>query len=273
MQPNLHQTSSSTNSTDDLNLTAIPNNTKLARFRPSTIPRDYLCLLRSNQFQYYDFYKSKWDILGSWPPCLLGTKREPHQSSEYCNIFANNEELNEVSLDEPKSRANLGGYSTVLINNILYVTGGYLIDGDSNDNQAIELVDRVWRLDPIKNEWTKCKPMLRKRAFHISISLEAETINAAASKKSSYIFLFYGLCAGDATANTSDSVGFPFRQCLIIDVYNLETDQWSKLKNNDSLLEHHIFQSINNQNRLILNGNFVLRFDPLWTELFSAGGK
>jgi len=45
---------------------------------------------------------------------------------------------------------------------------------------------------------------------------------------------------------------FSLKQCLAIEFYNLETDQWSRLKNTDSLLDHHMFQTINNQNRLML---------------------
>lgn len=266
--------------------------TKLARFRPSTIPRDYLCLLKGNQFKYYDFYKSKWDILNSWPPPQnpSSKKRTSVQSSDYCNnLFTNTGNNNNSSeaLDNEDFNvnpcSNLGGYSTVLINNFLYVIGGYSLKSGSSfsstsgssslrlglDSQRIELMDQVWRYDPIKNEWTKCAPMLRKRAFQISISLETtDATNVSAStqpqqacstksscKKNRYIFLLYGLClASEGSGQPVELNAFPLKQCLAIDVYSLEADQWSKLKNNDSLLDHHVFQSINNQNRLILTG-------------------
>lgn len=134
-------------------------------------------------------------------------------------------------------------------------------------------MDQVWRYDPIKNEWTKCAPMLRKRAFHISISLETTdatnvsvatqapqqactTTTKSSCKNNRYIFLLYGLCLASEGSGQPVELNamFPLKQCLAIDFYSLEADQWSKLKNNDSLLDHHVFQSINNQNRLILTG-------------------
>lgn len=76
------------------------------------------------------------------------------------------------------------------------------------------------------------------------------------TKKNRFIFLFYGFCSAseDSGQQPLELNAFPLKQCLAIDIYSLEADQWSKLKNNDSLLDHHIFQSINNQNRLVLTG-------------------
>ena len=181
--------------------------------RPSTIPREYLCVLQFDSFQFYDFYKSKWDSLTSWPP--------------------NNK--NSFNLN------NLNGYSTCIINNILYILGGYVND--------FQLVDTVLRFDPIKNEWIQCRPMLRKRAFHLSISLISTT-------SSNFIFLFYGICYNESNEttpliNTGSSL---LNQCHAIDYYNIDKNQWFTLNttNNNSLLNHHIFQSINNQNRSII---------------------
>jgi hypothetical protein len=161
-----------------------------------------------------------------------------------------------------KDTNNLNGYSTCIVNNILYVIGGY--------EGQFKLVDHMWRFDPIKNEWNNCKPMLRQRAFHLSISLRGTstctTQHVSKEKiknndKKNYIFVFYGVCYANETIesqltfNTGSSL---VTQCLSIDYYSIETDQWSNLNiaNNNSLLSHHIFQSINIQNRSIFTSNY-----------------
>ena len=162
------------------------------------------------------------------------------------------------------------------MNNILYVIGGYLLNSECknkaelvniSENQKVELVDQVWMFDPIKNEWLKCKDMLRKRAFHISISLNTNknhkinTMNTSSNTPTNnFIFLFYGLCYDNNIKNSLNysTSRFSLKQCVSIEFYNLETDQWSRLKNTDSLLDHHIFQSINNQIRQAFTGNYII---------------
>ena len=116
----------------------------------------------------------------------------------------------------------------------------------------------MWRFDPIKNEWISCQKLLRKRAFHISVSVQSKMSSNATNKSSKLvhpldiIFLFYGLCYSEGS--TGDAL--PLKQCLSIEFYNLETDQWSLLKStSNTLLDHQIFQTINYQNRLVLTGN------------------
>ncbi len=137
-----------------------------------------------------------------------------------------------------------------------------------NDGRRIELVDNVWRFDPIRNEWTRCQRMLTRRAFHISISLTAKKAHKSGAnlqKKITpivdepvvdLIFIMYGLSQRSDQENRgiteNMASNFSLKQCLAIEFYNLETDQWSRLKNTDSLLDHHMFQTIKNQNRLML---------------------
>jgi len=215
--------------------------------RPSTIPREYLCLLKSNQFQFYDFYKSKWDCLSSWPPPFYNSKSIGSNNNN--TLFLSHISREDISL-------TFNGYSTCIVNNILYVIGGYL--------NRFDLVDNVWRFDPIKNEWSTCRPMLNKRAFHLSISLTGTSSPSSSSslvtKANNFIFLFYGICYANNTNDTVRPIMINngtamLTQCLSIDFYNIDTDQWTILNtsNNNSLLNHHIFQTINIQNRNINN--------------------
>lgn len=187
--------------------------------------------------------------------------------NEYKNLFSDSEATNNNDLE---LRYDLKGYSTCLIKNILYVFGGYFIESgissqnkghlNINDSETLKLIDKVWRFDPINNEWSNCKEMPRKRAFHISISLESSSHKKLGKNSSikepvnDLIFLLYGLSSNDSTNNS-----FSLSQCMSIDFYNLATDQWSSIKNTDSLLNHHIYQSINNQNRSILTGILILK--------------
>lgn len=175
------------NSDDKLNAATKVNNVGGAdantNIRPSTIPRDHLCYLSLDEFYLYDFYKSKWDVLPSW--CQL-------------------------------SKHRLNGYSTCTINNMLYVLGGYGVDNKHSLDTRLDLNDMVYRFDPIKNEWSTCRSMLRKRAFHSSYVLSASTstsnsttINKSSHKNSRpttnnnmfYIFVFYGICYRNELTN------------------------------------------------------------------------
>ena len=131
----------------------------------------------------------------------------------------------------------------------------------------IDLVDTVYRFDPSKNEWSTCKSMLRKRAFHHSVSLSDSTRNTTDNRniisKEKYIFLFYGLCYSDdsnpsSTQQNSDnpsnntpqeqfsiangSLNSRIVQCNAIEFYNIETDTWSILTQDNALLTHHLYQ-------------------------------
>lgn len=123
--------------------------------RPSTLPRDYICLLSSDQFYYYDIKKSKWDLMSNWPinanitnNISKGSEKSP--SVDYCTrdslvsnkliqsfIFGNN--IDSVAIPnhtnpypslptENPDFTRLNGYSVCAINNVLYVFGGHLID-------------------------------------------------------------------------------------------------------------------------------------------------
>lgn len=78
--------------------------------------------------------------------------------------------------------------------------------------------------------------MLIKRAFHLSLPINK-------FKNSNYIFVLYGL----SYSNQQQNIG----QCLSIDFYNIESDQWSVLTLNNSLLSHHIFNLYNQYNRAL----------------------
>jgi hypothetical protein len=278
------------------------SNTKKINPRPSTIPREYLCLLNLDLFQFYDFYKSKWDSLNNFPP-IINLNNLQHQSEAQANRKFNSN----------NNKHRLNGYSTCILNNILYVLGGHLINNpDSsyslistpsskstsessslyssstslspNDSSqtdilslnntihlsSLELVDTVYKFDPIKNEWSSCKEMLRKRAFHTSVCLSTTTPtqlqqpqshNKVSSnqaqiinEKNDYIFLFYGICyENDSSESNTSSSASRLVQCISIDFYNIETDSWSILNLNNSLLNHHIYQSFNQYNRNIQN--------------------
>ena len=280
-------------------------NNKKINPRPSTIPREYLCLLNLDLFQFYDFYKSKWDSLNNFPPIINLNNLQHHQNTQVNRKFINNNNNN-------NNKQRLNGYSTCILNNILYVLGGHLINNSDSSNSLIstpsskstsessslyssstslspndpspmdilslnntihlsnlELVDTVYKFDPIKNEWSSCKEMLRRRAFHTSVCLstltqlqqpqsyskitpnQAQTIN----EKNNYIFLFYGICYENdsSDSNASSLSSSRLVQCLSIDFYNIETDSWSILNLNNSLLNHHIYQSFNQYNRNIQN--------------------
>lgn len=51
-------------------LCSLSNKVNKSNLRPSTIPREYFCSLRLDQFLFYDFYKSKWDACTKWPLML-----------------------------------------------------------------------------------------------------------------------------------------------------------------------------------------------------------
>jgi hypothetical protein len=251
------------------------NNSLSTSVRPSTLPREYLCLLEADRFQFYDFYKSKWDVLNTWPP-----------------LSSSSVEQNKDATMPSSKCLRLNGYSTCIVNNNLYIIGGHLIPDElmsyfskkinqdepiriesniTNSIKNIELVDTVYRYNPIKNEWIVCKPMLRKRAFHLSINLKAaspSSLSYSSLNSSNYIFLFYGLCYSThnsmdvvqesnqqhASLSPSLSINMSTKQslvqCMSIDVYNLETDSWSVLNLNNSLLNIHVFQSNSNFNRM-----------------------
>jgi hypothetical protein len=160
----------------------------------------------------------------------------------------------------------------------LYVLGGHLINSDNSNlseyhqqhlphevsnadfssssilienrhflNQ-IDLVDTVYRYDPSKNEWSTCKSMIKKRAFHLSISLSDSTANKR--HKENYIFLLYGICyaeEGGRHSSHQDTFSIPnasnphLIQCNSIEIYNIETDSWCILNFDSSLLAHHLF--------------------------------
>ncbi len=128
------------------------NSSNQAKIRPSTIPRDYLCLVKSNQFHYYDFYKSKSDILACWPPHYKSTSslKKDKDDNECCRIFGDTDAKTNY-----EKGYRLGGYSTCLVNNILYIIGGYLLQSNNNtrntsntvsdqislnDSQSLELI-------------------------------------------------------------------------------------------------------------------------------------
>lgn len=289
------------------------NEARSSNLRPSTIPREYLCFMSLDQFQFYDFYKSKWDTLSSWPPFNLNNNNSKPCISSYLHGNANEISSSLSSSSSPSSssgslslnvKQRLNGYSTCILNNILYVIGGHLTNNStaqcsssstsssysaasnfpepnepiSNTNgslnlQQIELVDTVYRFDPFKNEWSTCKPMLKKRAFHISIHLSGSgsTTNSASVKpaqstkiaKENFIFLFYGMCYADTESSSSESSStgsFSINtgcsthliQCFTVEFYNVEADQWSILSIDNSLLSHHIFQPFNQFNRSVL---------------------
>jgi hypothetical protein len=215
--------------------TAVKDVTNKPRnIRPSTIPREYLCVLQTNHFLLHDFYKSKWDSLISWPPL---TNQQPKLSETVLN-----------------------GFSTCIVDNNLYIMGGHLV---LKDNNYLKLVDIVWKYDPDRNEWTKCQKMLHKRAFHLSLSLKSSSTlttfkkchtSPSSNSSKNFIFLFYGLCYcenspkqqqqqqqrhstkqqtnfdnNDSSAiNTTFQVGngpFPkLLQCTHIEFYDLDTD-------------------------------------------------
>ena len=283
------------------------NEARTSNLRPSTIPREYLCFLSLDQFHFYDFYKSKWDTLSSWPPFSLNNNNSKPCISSYLHGNANEISSSLSSSSSPSSssgslslnvKQRLNGYSTCILNNILYVMGGHLTNSTaqcsssstsssysaasnfpepnepSSTNgslglQQIELVDTVYRFDPFKNEWSTCKPMLKKRAFHISIHLSGSgsTANSGNAKpaqstkvaKENFIFLFYGMCYADAESSESSTGSFSINtgcshliQCFTVEFYNVEADQWSILSIDNSLMSHHIFQPFNQFNRSVL---------------------
>lgn len=219
---NFFSTSSGTHNSNQMNELVLTNN-----LRPSTIPRDYFCYLNMNSFQFYDFYRSKWDTLNKWP-----------------------------------CEQTINGYSVCVINNILYVLGGHLFNNGMSDH--LDLLDTVYKFNPIRNEWSMCSPMLKKRAFHLSLPLTSSVTilnehvsntksTADTSGHQNYIFLFYGVCNPDET-NEAFSISISptqrLAQCTSIEYYTIETDQWSFLNIGNSLLEHHVFLSINQYYRL-----------------------
>ncbi|CAF0939246.1 unnamed protein product [Brachionus calyciflorus] len=170
--------------------------------RPSTLPRDYLCFLSLNEFNLYDFNKSKWESVSNWPPNYI-------KNISHDNIF----------------NFNLNGYSVCTINNNVYVLGGLRNEGDN-----LELLNLVHKFDPVKNEWSSLSPMLTKRAYH-------HTIHLSLSKQSNFIFVLYGLKIAE---NES------FEQCMNIEYYNLETNEWKILNiESNSILTHHLFALYN----------------------------
>lgn len=105
--------------------------------------------------------------------------------------------------------------------------------------------------------------MLRKRAFHLSICLNGTSSASSnqSSKENNFIFLFYGICYLNSNDHNESAAQIRAQtsiltQCLSIDYYNIHTDQWCALvSTNSSLLNHHIFQSLNNLNRSISNNS------------------
>lgn len=244
----------------------IIKNSMERNIRPSTIPREYLCMLHGDTFQLYDFYKSKWETLTSWPPLLNRSSVAGAATTGLAyNSSSASFQLGHPESSEAKPRPKLNGFSTCLVNNILYVTGGYLVDSLSSPAAShesgrplVELVDGVWRFDPVKGDWATCQPMLRKRAFHLSISLISTGVSvtsAAASRD--YLFLFYGVCyegkmtTAPATSDAAATATFNNKliTCFSVEYYNIEADNWSILNLNKSLLSQHLFQSVHLNSR------------------------
>lgn len=234
---------------------------QIRNIRPSTLPREYLCMMSIDQFNLYDFYKSKWDVLTSWPPNsnkvrsknkfdeIHDERGEEEASTKLINsslLFSNTPSL----MIEIEKKTRLNGYSTCCINNILYVLGGYRSDDCLTQTDNLNLVDSVYKFDPTKNEWSTCRPMLQKRAFHLSLTLNTSKSKSKISKnsKENFIFNLYGL-------SYSNNDSFNLVQCLTIEFYNIELDQWSVLNLNNSLLSHHIFSVYNQYNRALLMEN------------------
>ena len=220
-------------------ISTIENENNESIIRPSTIPRDYLCMLNSEKFQFYDFLKSKWDLLPSWP------------------------------IDN-KIDSKLNGFSICVNDNKLYVSGGYshVIDA-LNGSFTMELTDNFHCYNPFKNTWFKCQPMLRPRAFHTSLTL------ASNDTKMNFIFLFYGICYNlEDTNNNSSSLNSyssslllntqysNLAPCQFIDYYNINTNSWSNIKLNNSLISHHIFQPLNIRSLMNNNNNNNENYDP-----------
>jgi hypothetical protein len=227
--------------------------------RPSTIPREYFCVLYLDKFLCYDFYKSKWDDLKNLSPNCVFNMINSSSSTTSSNDSTTNCVFNSI---EP-----LNGYSTCCINNQLYLMGGHSLSKNNNNIESTnligELVDHVLKFDPLKNEWSKCKSMPRKRAFHAS--LHFSSINISTKNEEDFIIVFYGICF-DSDLNR-------FVQCLEIDAYNVNLDEWHTVAL-DSLLDHHIFYMFNNQFSRISNNSYsielLLSFQPYQAKLITS---
>ena len=202
------------------------NNNCLLRIRPSTLNRDYLCVLNKNKFEIYDFYKSKWAILPNWPP------------------------------NETENSVKLNAFSICIINNNLYLTGGI----DLNIN---ELIDLVWKYDASKNKWYKCMPMLNKRAYHLTLNLQSSTNEL--NNDYIFVFYGItkkrptSLSANDNNFIATNAIEDLYEQCKIIEYYNINTDSWSELTLANTLSNYHLFQ-LNNQYDIC---RFILERDQL----------
>ena len=199
--------------------------------RPSTIPREYLCILAYDQFMFFDFYKSKWDNL---------------TDSTSCSVFNLNANPSSASSTNSMFTKKLNGYSTCCIENILYVMGGYrLLETETNQSghshqlaasshSNLELVDDVYKFDPTKNEWSMCQFMPTKRAFHSALHLTSH------NGEDELIFIFYGLYLNPESRESNQ-----LAQCFHVDFYNIRSNYWDTIQLT-SLLNHHFFYLYNN---------------------------
>lgn len=213
----------------DLDMTATSSLTKTTR--PSTIPRDYFCILYVDQFLFYDFYKSKWDNLAE--TCVIDFNT--HDKQRVINKTTNTD-------SSCLFNTRLNGYSTCCVDNTLYIFGGHLMpsipnqDDDTHDQgvalSELELVDTVFKFDPIKNEWSQCRAMPTKRAYHTTLRL------TSLNGEDELIFLIYGIHKNPDSNRAA--------QCFHIDYYNVNTDQWDTIQL-DSLMHHHFFYLFNQQ--------------------------
>ncbi len=105
----------------------------------------------------------------------------------------------------------------------------------------LNLVDTVYKFDPIKNEWFTCERMPTKRAFHTSLHL------TSSNGEHDLIFLFYGLHYKSSSSSSTDHSGTArLTQCFHVDYYNINTNTWSTMSLTPTL-NHHIFYLYNNQ--------------------------
>jgi hypothetical protein len=117
-----------------------------SKSRPSTIPREYLCMLHTDRFFFFDFYKSKWDSLtdsgggGSSPVLNLSSASGVGGVVAGLSTNGGGGGFVQVAASAVTSSSvltkRLNGYSTCLIDNILYVMGGYLIDSFHSQNDG-----------------------------------------------------------------------------------------------------------------------------------------
>ena len=217
---NLINSDSFMNENKDLITTTLNN--CLYKTRPSTVFRDYLCVLNRNKFEIYDFYKSKWSSLPNWPP------------SEQTESVAQSVEENRL--------VKLNAFSTCILNNNLYLTGG--IDPDTN-----RLSNQVWKYEAIKNKWKKCAPMFNERAYHLTLNLQS-SVNEL---NNDFIFVFYGITnkrrtiddngnIDDQMINNEDYFENLYEKCKIIEYYNIDTDSWFVLTLPNTLSNYHLFE-------------------------------